>query len=161
MGLEIERKFLVRDESWRNHSVRELSIVQGYLARNNEATVVRIRLQDQEGFLTVKAAGDGLSRPEFEYSIPVVDARQLLDLCPKPLLNKARFLVPWENMTWEIDVFAGSNKGLVLAECELERPGQALVLPPWLGEEVTGDLRYTNAQLSISPCTQWVVPNQE
>ncbi len=161
MGLEIERKFLVKDDRWQKLVTKRMTIVQGYLTSEAEGTVVRIRMRDQAGFLTIKAPGDGVSRPEFEYPLPDEDARQLLALCQGTLVRKERSLVPLDPLIWEIDVFSGANAGLVLAECELDRPDSWIELPPWVGNDVTGDIRYTNAFLSSHPYREWAATDQE
>ncbi len=161
MGLEIERRFLVVNDMWRNQAAGSRKIVQGYLAVGEDGIAVRIRLQEDASVLTVKAPGDGLSRPEFEYEVPVEDAEQLLVLCGRRVVRKTRHQVPLDGLTWEIDVFEGANEGLVLAECELDRPDRPLVLPPWVGREVTRDHRYSNAQLSLRPWPQWAASNRE
>ncbi len=161
MGLEIERRFLVVNDQWRAQAAGSREIVQGYLAVGEDGIAVRIRLQEETAVLTVKAAGDGMSRPEFEYAVPMEDAKQMLDLCGRRVVRKIRHLVPRDGVTWEIDVFKGANEGLVLAECELDRPDRRLVLPPWVGREVTRDHRYSNARLSLRPWPQWAAANQE
>ena len=152
--MEIERKFLVKKEIWRPRGAGVL-FRQGYLSTQKER-VVRVREAGDAGFLTVKGATEGISRPEFEYPIPVEDAREMLDaLCERPLIEKRRHREEHEGMTWEIDVFLGENAGLVLAEVELQSPTQSFTLPPWAGEEVSADPRYFNANLVKHPFRQW------
>lgn len=147
MGVEIERKFLVRSDAWRAEADEGRAFEQGYLA-GNPGLAVRVRLCDGvEGFLTIKAGG-GIARAEFEYPIPPGDARSLLDLCGPRVVLKRRHRLVFETFVWEIDVFAGAHQGLVLAEVELESPDQPVTLPPWIGTEVTGDERYANAALA-------------
>ncbi len=154
MAVEIERKFLVKDQSWKQGAQGKL-YCQGYLSREKERTV-RVRRVEDRAFLTVKGASDGPSRLEYEYEIPVEEGQELLDrLCEKPLIEKIRSLVHYAGMAWEVDEFLGANKGLVVAEIELTSVEQEFEKPPWLGEEVTGDLRYYNSILSMKPFSAW------
>lgn len=154
MAVEIERKFLVKDFSWML-GVKGKLYCQGYLVREKERTV-RVRRVEDRAFLTVKGVSDGPSRLEYEYEIPVADGQELLDnLCEQPLIEKVRYLVPYAEMVWEVDEFRGVNKGLVVAEIELLSPEQEFEKPPWLGDEVTGDLRYYNSILSMRPFSTW------
>jgi adenylate cyclase len=154
MGIEIERKFLVRGIAWKEN-VTASHCCQGYLCPGSGVTV-RVRTMGEQGFLTVKGRGTVLVRQEFEYAIPLADARELLDtLCVKPLIIKDRFRVEHEGLVWEVDEFAGENRGLVLAEVELTRPDQPVRLPDWVGMEVSGDPRYYNASLVSNPYTRW------
>lgn len=154
MKIEIERKFLLKDDSWRPGAMGIL-YRQGYLCTDPERTV-RVRLGGDTAILAIKGAGDGLARPEFEYPLPTDEARELLDhLCLQPLVEKVRYLVPFAGLTWEIDEFLGANAGLLLAEVELEQVEQTVPLPPWIGLEVTGDPRYYNAWLARHPFTTW------
>ncbi len=154
MGTEIERKFLVTSDAWREGAA-PTAIRQGYLCA--DAThVVRVRTFGQQAFLTIKSGGVGMTRLEFEYEIPTADATMLLDLlCHRPLIEKTRFAVDVDGIAWVVDVFEGDNDGLVLAEVELESETQPVALPPWLGAEVTGDPRYFNAALSERPYATW------
>jgi CYTH domain-containing protein/serine phosphatase RsbU (regulator of sigma subunit) len=152
VGVEIERKFLVKDLSWM-HGVKGKLYCQGYLSREKERTV-RVRRVEDQAFLTVKGSNDGPSRLEYEYVIPVTDGQELLDnLCEQPLIEKVRYRVPYAGMVWEVDEFRGANKGLVVAEIELISPEQEIESPPWLGEEVTWDSRYYNSSLVLRPYT--------
>lgn len=154
MKIEIERKFLLKDNSWRGGATGTL-YRQGYLCTDPQRTV-RVRLGSGTAILAIKGAGDGIARPEFEYPIPAAEAALLLDsLCLHPLVEKYRYLVPFAGLTWEIDEFLGANAGLYLAEIELEQVDQAVPLPPWIGREVTGDHRYYNAWLARHPYTSW------
>jgi CYTH domain-containing protein len=154
MGKEIERKFLVKKGAWQPKGKGDL-YRQGYLSTVKER-VVRVRVTGDKGFLTVKGMTEGFSRLEFEYEIPVRDARQMLDtLCERPLIEKHRYRVEHEGMIWEIDIFLGDNEGLVLAEVELEGATQQFALPGWIGEEVSEDPRYFNANLVKNPFRQW------
>jgi len=154
VGREIERKFLVRDDSWREGAVG-VTVLQGYLTTARECTV-RVRVAGGRAWLTVKGPARGLTRPEFEYGIPVEDAEAMLkELSVAPPVEKTRYRVPFGGLVWEVDVFHGANEGLVLAEVELEHEEQEPPLPPWVGEEVTHDPRYLNASLARHPYTRW------
>lgn len=153
MGTEIERKFLVQGDGWRGGG--GLTYRQGYLSTAPERTV-RVRTAGDKGYLTIKGAGQGASRLEFEYEIPLEEAGQLLEkLCHKPLIEKKRYNVQYGGFTWEVDEFFGENEGLVLAEIELLHEDQAFDRPDWLGREVTGDPRYYNASLAHYPYSRW------
>jgi adenylate cyclase len=155
MGVEIERKFLVADDSWRSAVTSSARIMQGYLANTGTATV-RVRIRGDAGFLTIKGATQGVTRSEFEYPIPVADATQMLDtLAVGPVIDKVRHLVPVDGHTWEVDVFAGQNEGLVLAEVELAAHDAHFVLPTWAGAEVSDDPRYFNVNLAARPFRSW------
>ena len=156
MGVEIERKFLVNDTSWKK-SIRAVRCRQGYLCLGSGVTA-RVRVMDDIGYITVKGGGEGMTRSEYEYAIPVIDAEEMLDgLCIKPLIEKNRYFVEHDGMVWEVDEFFGENSGLVVAEVELEREDQIFSLPGWVGKEVTGDSRYFNAALVKNPYTNWKV----
>ena len=153
MGQEIERKFLPASDDWRGLATGT-SYRQGYLCANREQTV-RVRLAGDTGFITIKGPTQGISRAEFEYPIPVADARELLELCSLPLIEKTRYRIDCAGLVWEVDEFFGENLGLVLIEVELSSPEQRVLLPDWVGEEVSGDARYTNAMLSRYPYASW------
>jgi adenylate cyclase len=152
MPTEIERKFLVVGSEWR--TAPGVRFVQGYLNRE-EARTVRVRIAGNEAYLTVKGRSVGASRAEFEYAIPIVDAEQLLQMCDGPTIHKLRRVIVYRNTRWEVDEFFEENAGLVVAEVELETEGQPFDCPSWLGDEVTGDFRYFNSQLSIHPYRTW------
>ena len=152
MGLEIERKFLVVGDSWR--AAPAVPYAQGYLNRDKQRTV-RVRIVRDRAWLTVKGANSGATRAEFEYAIPVDDARQLLALCDGPLVRKLRRVVVHAGMAWEIDEFEGDNAGLVVAEIELPSEDAPFEPPPWLGAEVTHDPRYFNSSLATAPFSTW------
>lgn len=154
MPIEIERKFLLASEDWRKEADQGTIFKQGYLNSQKERTV-RIRVAGAKGLITVKGVTVKNSRAEFEYEIPLVDAEELLLLCEKPLIEKRRYIVMSNGMAWEIDVFEGENQGLILAEVELESEEQEIVLPAWIGEEVSGDARYYNANLVGMPFRTW------
>ncbi|MFM2066095.1 MAG: hypothetical protein RLZZ584_1004 [Pseudomonadota bacterium] len=152
MGTEIERKFLVVGSNWRAHAGTHLS--QGYLSRD-KARTVRVRRAGERAFLTIKGAPVGITRPEFEYEIPLADAVQLLALCDGPLIEKIRRVVVHDGQRWEVDEFLGDNAGLVVAEIELRDADQTFSAPDWLGAEVTHDPRYINANIAVRPYCSW------
>jgi adenylate cyclase len=154
MATEIERKFLVTGADWKQ-SASGVVYRQGYLSSTKER-VVRVRTEGTRGVLTIKGITRGVSRLEFEYEIPRADADRLLDeLCERPLIEKTRYRLPAGDVTWEIDEFHGENAGLVVAEVELTGEDQAFERPAWLGEEVSGDPRYFNANLIAHPFRDW------
>jgi adenylate cyclase len=153
MGTEIERKFLMASEAWRGLASGE-RFQQGYLS-TDPARTVRVRLTGSQARLTIKGRTVGASRPEFEYDIPEDDARQLLALCLPPLIDKTRYRIPHGEHIWEVDEFHGVNAGLVIAEVELEDEAEAVALPEWIGEEVTGQRDYYNANLISRPYSTW------
>ncbi|MGD2136744.1 MAG: CYTH domain-containing protein [Gammaproteobacteria bacterium] len=153
MAREIERKFLVTTREWQSGDAQEYR--QGYLNLDKERTV-RVRIAGEAAYLTIKGITQGATRREFEYAIPLADARELLtNLCHKPLIEKRRHKVRHGGLTWEVDEFFGDNAGLVVAEVELEDEDQPFERPPWLGEEVTDDPRYYNASLVDNPYRNW------
>lgn len=152
MGVEIERKFLVQGTAWKQSE--GVSYRQGYLNRDKHRTV-RVRVAGDAAFLTVKGISRGATRAEFEYAIPLADAQQLLTLCDGPLIEKTRYVIPYQGTTWEVDEFGGDNAGLVVAEVELLSEDQPFARPPWLGAEVTQDARYFNSSLASVPYGQW------
>ena len=155
MATEIERKFLVKSDTWRDRVESASRIVQGYLVASPRVTV-RVRLRGDQAFLTIKGQAEGISRSEFEYPIPVADATAMLnDLTALPPLDKVRHLIRVGDHVWELDVFGGDNAGLVMAEIELDAEDEPFELPDWAGEEVTGDPRYYNAYLARNPFTRW------
>lgn len=154
MATEIERKYLVVDDAWRSLAAGTV-FRQGYLSTVKERTV-RIRVVGDRGYLTVKGLTVGAVRSEFEYEIPIADAEQMLnELCEQPLIEKTRYVIELNGLTWEIDRFSGVNEGLVVAEVELEDEDQPIALPEWIGEEVTHDARYFNANLISHPFSEW------
>ncbi len=154
MGLEIERKFLVQGQAWRQPPEAQTRFSQGYLSRD-PARTVRVRLAGERAFLTIKGATVGATRAEFEYEIPPADAAQLLALCDGPVVDKIRHVLWVGGLCWEVDEFLGANAGLVVAEIELQSEDQAFERPAWLGAEVTGDARYVNANLAVRPYSNW------
>lgn len=158
MPSEIERKFLLQDESWRAQARCSMRIRQGYIIGSAKASV-RVRVSGDSAWLTVKSATEGVSRAEFNYEIPASDAEQLIDtLCARPLIEKTRHFVDHGGRCWEIDVFEGDNAGLVVAEVELASEDERFELPPWAGEEVSDDPRYYNASLVNLPYSRWKGP---
>jgi adenylate cyclase len=154
MGREIERKFLVCGDAWRR-GAKGLYCRQGYLASGIGCTV-RVRVLGDKGFLTVKGRMEGISRAEYEYGISVQDAHEMLDrLCSRPLIEKYRYHREHADQMWEVDEFVRENRGLVVAEIELQVPDQPVVLPDWVGREVTDDPRYLNVNLAKRPYTTW------
>jgi len=154
MGKEIERKFLVKEGKWQPKGEGEL-YRQGYLSTVKER-VVRVRSAGRNGFLTIKGATVEYTRLEFEYPIPLKDAEKMLDaLCEHPLIEKQRYHVEHDGVVWEIDVFKGENKGLIVAEVELENETQEFDIPDWAGQEVSKDPRYYNANLVKHPFREW------
>ena len=154
MGTEIERKFLVRDNSWRAAAAESRRLRQGYLAIDGQSTV-RVRTDGEKAWVTIKGPQAGLARAEFEYRIPHEDAELLLDLCRGRVVEKVRYRAAFGGHVWEIDEFAGANAGLVVAEIELDRADEPFERPEWLGDEVSGDPRYLNANLSSKPYGSW------
>lgn len=156
MSVEIERKFLVRNEEYKAQATEKHSLAQGYIAHAGGNTV-RVRIADGKGFLTVKSpSADGISRSEWEYEIPLADAEGMMQLCHGGLVEKTRWIVPaGGGRVFEVDEFHGLNGGLVQAEIELGSADEAFARPDWLGEEVTGDKRYYNAYLVTRPFSTW------
>jgi len=154
MGSEIERKFLVVDQGWRK-GASSVEIRQGYLSSVKER-VVRVRTLGEKAFLTIKGVTRGIRRSEYEYEIPLADAREMLDgLCEKPLIEKVRHTLQHGAHTWEVDEFLGDNAGLIVAEVELTHEEAEVELPPWAGQEVSDDPRYFNASLIKAPYKTW------
>ena len=161
MAIEIERKFLVTGDGWRAAAYRVIPMAQGYI--NDQAAMdsgaqkasVRVRLQGDEAFLNLKSRELGHTRQEFEYPLPLDDARALLALCVGGLIDKRRHLVQHQGHLWEVDEFLGDNAGLVVAEIELDSADEAFAKPDWIGAEVTDDARYYNLALASHPFAQW------
>ena len=154
--MEIERKFLVTNNSFMNESFRNRRIIQGYLCSDAERTI-RIRINEDKAFLTIKSASNerGWSRYEFEQPVPVSDANELLKLCLPDLIEKVRYDIKFGDHTWEVDVFQGENKGLIIAEIELTSEDETFDLPGWVGQEVSGNAGYYNAMLAKKPFSTW------
>ncbi|QGU33171.1 CYTH domain-containing protein [Thermochromatium tepidum] len=155
MAIEIERKFLVVGEAWRDQVEDETRLVQGYLTEDAHITV-RVRIRGDTAWLSLKGKTQGICRLEFEYPIPIDDAETLLrELAVSPLIEKTRYRVRHAGHLWELDVFAGANAGLVLAELELKDLDETFVRPDWLGAEVSNDPRYFNVNLARHPYCDW------
>lgn len=154
--IEIERKFLVKSDHFKSKSTKKFRIIQGFLNTHPERTV-RIRIRGDQAFLTIKgkSSENGLTRFEWEQEIPVAEAEELMKLCEPGLIEKTRYLVEIKNHTFEIDEFYGENQGLIVAEIELNSENEPFEKPEWLGEEVTGKLRYYNSQLIKNPFSKW------
>jgi len=154
MANEIERKFLVINQEYKSLGTKHY-IHQGFLSTDKER-VVRIRVFDEQAFITVKGKNTGATRTEFEYEIPLEDAKFMLEqICVRPTIEKYRYNINYEGFTWEVDEFLGENEGLLVAEIELEVADQEFSLPGWVGEEVTADPRYYNANLVKNPYKNW------
>ena len=155
MGVEIERKFLLQSDSWQADADAGEYYHQGYLSTTPER-VVRVRQMGEKAVVTIKGKGDGISRPEFEYEIPLDDAQTMLrQLCLQPTIEKRRHRLTRGPHTWEIDVFSGENEGLVVAEIELTSEDEAFEKPDWVGAEVSHDTRYLNSNLIAQPFKSW------
>ena len=156
MGVEIERKFLVRDESWHTPDLPFRHIRQGYLTPPDNPLSIRIRIVDQQtAVITLKSTNESLSRDEYEYAIPLDDALALIVSASGSLIEKTRFIRTEGDARWEIDRFEGENAGLVVAEIELACEDAPIELPDWIGEEVTDEARFGNASLSRLPFSRW------
>lgn len=156
MPIEIERKFLLKDDTWRNHiNTNGILCKQGYILAEKGKTV-RVRVADNNGYVTVKGETAGARRPEYEYSIPVDDAEEMISLfCENRIVEKIRYEITHDTNLWEVDEFLGENTGLVIAEIELEDENQDVHLPEWVGQEVTCDGRFANARLALHPYSMW------
>ena len=157
MNIEIERKFLVLNDAYKQESFKKTKIKQGFL-NSNKKRVVRIRLTDDTAFLTIKGISDtsGISRFEWEKEIFIDEAKQLLSLCEKGMIEKTRFYIQKGNHVFEVDEFLGDNKGLIVAEIELSTKKEKFIKPTWLGKEVTGIKKYYNSKISKHPFKDWV-----
>ena len=154
--LEIERKFLVKNGSWKENIVKSEPIIQGYLASaSGNGITVRIRVTGQHGYMTFKGPRVGFSRTEYEYQVPINDAKSILLESQAPTVKKVRHIVMHDDDEWEVDVFKGNNKGLTVAEIELKSEDQAFEMPGWIKEEVTGKPPYRNSRLAVNPFTTW------
>ncbi len=155
MAKEIEKKFLVKGD-FKNLASKQTRIVQGYLSSVPERTV-RVRIKGDKGYITIKGIGNvsGASRYEWEKEIPTSEVEELLKICEPGVIDKTRYLVKVDNHTFEVDEFYGENQGLVLAELELSSEDESFNKPAWLGDEVTGDVKYYNSMLMKNPFTKW------
>lgn len=154
MGKEIERKFLLQNNDWKQDADTGNKIMQGYLHSSEDCTT-RVRVYGEKAFLTIKGKTVGISRVEFEYEIPINEALELFKLCKEPLIDKTRYLVKQGKLKWEIDIFEGENKGLEFAEIELDSEFQNFDKPLWVGKEVTYEDKYYNAFLVKNPYKNW------
>ncbi|MCC6290263.1 MAG: CYTH domain-containing protein [Chitinophagaceae bacterium] len=155
MSLEIERKFLLNHHKWNALAKPKGKLYrQGYLL-NDVYKTIRVRLGDEHAFITIKGKTAGITRSEFEYNIPLTDAKQLLDNFSVNEISKARYNIYYKDKLWEIDVFHGDNEGLIVAEIELESEDEQFEIPDWITEEITHDPRYYNANLAVLPFKNW------
>ena len=155
MASEIERKFLVVNDSWRTAGTQSIRMRQGYLSEGYERSV-RVRTENDRAFINIKSSDDGIHRLEYEYEIPLQDAEEILErIALRPLIEKTRYIVEHEGCEWEVDVFEGDNAGLVVAEVELPSIDVRPALPDWTGREVSDDLRYYNVSLQKNPYCTW------
>ena len=161
MGIEIERKFLVTGDAWRSAAHKVVPMAQGYLnglamvEDGSQKASVRVRIEGETAYLNLKSRERGHTRQEFNYAIPVDEARSLLALCVGGMIDKRRHYVDHEGHLWEVDEFLGHNAGLVGAEIELQRADEGFALPGWAGRQVTDALRYYNLALASHPYSQW------
>ncbi len=153
MNIEIERKFLLKNDNWREGAVG-VHYKQAYLNEKGDNTV-RVRIEGEKAKLTIKGKSSNISRLEFEYDIPMEDAEALFSLAKTPIVEKYRYKIMYAGNCWEVDEFLGLNRGLVVAEIELESETQSFEKPDWIGMEVSGDKRYTNANLARKPYCEW------
>ena len=154
MALEIERKYLITDTAFLD-GLTGVYFKQGYISAG-EGTTVRVRIEGERAVITLKGMSKGVTRSEYEYEIPFADAEGMLEeFCLGPFIEKTRYTITWRGRAWEVDLFAGENKGLVVAEIELQSEEEAIEKPPWLGKEVSGDPRYYNGSLVNNPFGGW------
>lgn len=155
MALEIEHKYLVKKDIWKNvNPEQSISIQQAYLSTNPNKTI-RVRTKGNHAYLTIKGKTNGASRPEYEFEIPIKDAQELIrDFCNN-LIEKTRHIVTYQTKVWEVDEFEGLNQGLIVAEIELSNENESYALPEWVDKEVTNDNRYSNSNLAEHPFTKW------
>ncbi len=165
MAREIERKFLVKGESWKALAHKQTHLAQAYLNDIQQAgskSSVRIRIEGDKANINIKSLEIGMSRDEYEYGIDVDDAQKMINtLAVGPAIEKIRYLINHENYLWEVDYFLGENEGLIVAEVELVSEAEQPILPPWVGKEVTEYARYYNISLSQSPFSQWSQNEQQ
>ncbi len=156
MAIEIEHKFLMAGNDWREHATRSVKYRQGYLS-SQATSSIRVRISDECAWLNIKSATVGTHRHEYEYEIPLLDANEIINmLCRKPIIEKIRHFVTDDGNTWEIDEFEGDNQGLIIAEIVLSEIGKTFSKPHWIGDEVTSDLRYYNNNLAKHPYSEWI-----
>ena len=153
MALEIERKFLLKGDSWRADVLRSVDYRQGYMSGTDKCS---IRIGNNKAHLNIKSATLGIQRSEYDYPVPLVDAEEMLSqFCLGAIIEKTRYFLDYKNHTWEIDVFEGANQGLIVAEIELDHEDEQFELPDWIGKEVSDDPRYYNVCLVDHPFSQW------
>lgn len=156
MGIEIERKFLVHHDKWALiQKPKGMVIRQGYMHKEPDKTI-RVRVKDQESFITIKGKSEGMSRSEYEYAIPLADGNEMLDAFCDAIIDKVRYNITYAGKLWEVDVFTGDNAGLIVAEIELRSEDETFELPDWIDREVTRDKRYFNSNLSVKPYSNWL-----
>jgi CYTH domain-containing protein len=153
MSVEIERKFLVNPEKWKAKG-RGTKMIQAYLGLH---PTVRIRIAGRKAYLTIKGNVEGISRPEFEYQVPLADAGEMLGLAISQIVEKTRYKIWFDGFCWEVDVFSGRNEGLLMAEIELKSEDEDFKIPDWILAEVTGDPRFYNSYLSAKPFQDWTI----
>ena len=155
MAKEIERKYLTVNNDWRDNADEGIPIVQAYMESNDKSSI-RIRIQGAQANLNIKSKTLGIERSEYEYAIPLTEAKEMLEnLCDRPFIEKTRYHVIHDHHEWEIDVFAGDNEGLIVAELELSSADEAFTMPDWIGKEVSDDPRYYNICLVTHPYKKW------
>lgn len=156
MSVEIERKYLIKNNKWRKHVKEDQHITQGYIKTADATVRIRCYKDDRTAEITVKGKRKGISRLEFEYAIPYADAREMQDkLCQARLVEKTRHLIDYKGMLWELDEFHGDNEGLMVAEIELSSEDQHYELPAWVGEDVSYESKYRNSRLCVTPYKSW------
>lgn len=156
MSIEIERKYLIKNDKWRKHVKQAQHITQGYIKTADATVRIRCYKDDRTAEITVKGKRTGISRLEFEYEIPYNDAKEMqAKLCQARLVEKTRHLIEYDNMIWELDEFHGDNDGLFVAEIELTDEEQVYKLPKWAGEDVSYESRYRNSRLCVTPYKDW------
>ncbi len=154
MAIEIERKYLVKSDDWKSLATKKY-YQQGYLLISKSLTI-RVRIIEDKSYITIKGASKGISRSEYEYEIPIKEAEDIIQsLCEKPLIEKYRTKINIDDVIWEVDEFLGENEGLVIAEVELKNEGQKINLPAWIGDEVSGNPKYSNSYLVKHPFKRW------
>lgn len=154
MGKEIEKKFLVKNTAFIAQAKTQQIIRQGYISSEIDRTV-RVRTKGEKGFLTIKGKTVGITRPEFEYEIPYREAIELLQSFCDDIIEKTRYVIMQYDKAWEVDIFSGTNNGLILAEIELDSEEEEIILPDWIDNEVSDDPRYYNANLAKQPFSKW------
>lgn len=156
MAKEIEYKFLIKNDQWRNQISGSIAIRQAYIQTSRRLSTVRVRVAGSQAWVTFKNSSTGITRDEYEYQIPVNDALEMLEkLCDTELIVKTRYFVEHDGKHWVVDVFEGQNAGLILAEIELDSEDEKFSIPPWLGADITLDHRYSNFALAIRPFNEW------